>query len=74
MESRLGNPGAFFIPAAGDPTILTGRRNAPSFGRDVAPQRRLTGTIGLPVGLQQPDKRESSDKDLPGPSWADRLE
>ena len=60
-----------FIPAGGDPPILTGRRNAPSFDRlsrpytgDVAPQGRLNGTTGLPVGLHL---RAQNGDDLFGP-------
>ena len=34
---------------------------------------RLGATLQVGV-FQQPDKRENSDKDLSGPSWADRLE
>ena len=50
----------YFIPAAGDPPRLTGRRNASSQDGvsrrqtgDVTPQERLDRTIDLPVGLHE---------------------
>ena len=34
--------------------MLSGRKNASSLGRDVAPQGRLNGATALPVGLHLP--------------------
>jgi hypothetical protein len=51
VKKKLLPPVSVYPGSRRPPAILSGRRNAPSFDRDVAPQGRLNGTTGLPVGL-----------------------